>query len=251
MDLHLTWKVPVSALADVSETNSRIKVTNHQMEKYAHQKKQGMLCIVPRKQCLPFGRQMYALRGCLHPYTSSLPLIWLLNCVEENFQVCKEISWWNPSYFEAQLHITLCQQQYIALCRHNRSDDQRFDVVVSVSVFQQVLLMCVPFNVLNIFLGKEQNKKKSLLYDSVSCLQKDLTNQLTVQPFRCGWNMVQFPWAFVLALYSTVYFCPLIFLPFHCLKVATLLKIYLMLLDASMDNGVLCRSVSKPSPQML
>lgn len=39
MDLHLTWKVPLSALGDVSETNSRIKVTNHQMEKYDYQKK--------------------------------------------------------------------------------------------------------------------------------------------------------------------------------------------------------------------
>lgn len=39
MDLHLTWKVPLSALADVSETNSRIKVTNHQVEKYDYHKK--------------------------------------------------------------------------------------------------------------------------------------------------------------------------------------------------------------------
>ena len=58
INLHLTCNVPGFALADLSETNRRIKVRNNQLEKHGDQKKKGMLCVVPRKYRLSIGSQM-------------------------------------------------------------------------------------------------------------------------------------------------------------------------------------------------
>lgn len=134
-----------------------------------------------------------------------------------------------------------CLQQSVASCRHRRPIDQGFDRVFSHECFL-VYLVAVGVYSLSVysvfFLGRNR-KKKSLLCDSVSCLQKDLPNQLPTQPCRHGWNMVQFPQACILALCLTGLLCMLIFLPFYSCEVATLLKIYLMLLDTLVDNRFL------------
>jgi len=57
--------------------------------------------------------------------------------------------------------------------------------------------------------------------------------------------MVQFPQACILALGLTVLLCVLVFFPFYCCEEATLLKIYLMLLDTLVDNRILCRKVNQ------
>lgn len=99
-----------------------------------------------------------------------------------------------------------------------------------------------PFNILN-FSWNRIGKK--IRYIIASCLQKDLPNYVTAQPYRHGWNMACFTRACIVALGLTALLCVLIFLLFYCCEAATLLKIQLMLQDTLVDSRNLCKKQNK------
>lgn len=158
------------ALADRST-----KVRNNQPEKiwWAKEKGNAMYCTQKiQTVCLLVVNCRWS-GGCLHSYTSFLPLIWLLDYLKKIFFKCKEVLWRDSEYFPAQIYLLLhfCPTPHpptyvctsMQLCAE-MEDLLIKDLIVNflMSVFWCILLTCafIPFQCSQYFSWEGIGKKK-------------------------------------------------------------------------------------------